>query len=69
MNHQILNGLKKKKIIKAYNLIPNTLGWSMKVIGKTGSGKTTFVSAFIDFLLGYIQNIENIYLLSNIFII
>ena len=69
MNYQILNGLKKKKIIKAYDLIPNTLGWSMKVIGKTGSGKTTFISAFIDFLLDYIQNIENIYLLSTIFII
>ena len=69
MNYQILNGLKKKKIIKTCDLIPDTLGWSMKVIGKTGSGKTTFVSAFIDFLLGYIQNIENIYLLSNIIIL
>ena len=39
----------KEKTIKAYDLIPNVLGWSMKVIGKTGSGKTTFVSAFIDF--------------------
>ena len=39
----------KEKTIKAYDLIPNVLGWSMKVIGKTDSGKTTFVSAFIDF--------------------
>lgn len=36
----------------------------MKVVGKTGSGKTTFVSAFIHFLLKYIDNIENIFLLS-----
>ena len=34
-----------------YDLIPNTLGWNMKVTGKTGSGKTTFVSAFTEFLL------------------
>ena len=33
----------------------------MKVIGKTGSGKTTFVSAFLEFLIAYIDNIENIY--------
>ena len=34
-----------------YDLIFNTLGWNMKVTGKTGSGKTTFVSAFFEFLL------------------
>ena len=33
----------------------------MKVIGKTGSGKTTFVSAFLEFLIAYIDIIENIY--------
>ena len=39
----------------------------MKIIGETGSGKTTFVSAFLEFLIDYIDNIENIYLLSPIF--
>ena len=29
------------------DLIPKSLGWSIKVIGKTGSGKTTFVSAYL----------------------
>ena len=33
----------------------------MKVIGERGSGKTTFVSAFLEFLIAYIDNIENIY--------
>ena len=47
-----------------YNLIPKSLAWSIKVIGKTGSGKTTFVSAFLGFLIRYIVGIENIYLLS-----
>ena len=36
----------------------------MKFIGKTGSGKTEFVSAFIEFLLNDIKNIDNVYLLS-----
>ena len=36
----------------------------MKVIAKTGSGKTTFVSAFLEFLVDYIGGVENIYLLS-----
>ena len=36
----------------------------MKVIGKTGSGKITFVSAFIEFFIGYINGIEYLYLLS-----
>ena len=44
-----------------YNLIPKSLAWSIKVIGKTGSGKTTFVSAFLGFLIRYIVGIENIY--------
>ena len=35
----------------------------MKVTGKTGSGKTTFVSAFIEFLIDYIEGITCIYLL------
>ena len=35
----------------------------MKVIGKMSSGKTTFVSAFTNFLIKYI-NIRNIYLIS-----
>ena len=48
-----------------YDLIPKSLGWSIKVIGKTGSGKTTFVSAFLEFLIDYIDSIENIYLLSS----
>ena len=47
-----------------YNLIPKSLAWSIKVIGKTVSGKTTFVSAFLGFLIRYIVGIENIYLLS-----
>ena len=34
----------------------------MRVIGKTGSGKTTFVSAFLEFLVDYIERIKNIYL-------
>ena len=36
-----------------YDLIPKQLGWSMKVIGKTRSGKTTFVVAFIEFFINY----------------
>ena len=52
----------KEKII--YHLIPKSLGWSMKVIGKTRSGKTKFVSVFLEFLIGYINGIKNIYLLS-----
>ena len=43
---------------------PKSLGWSIKVIGKTGSGKTTFVSAFSESFIKYIFDIENIYLLS-----
>ena len=39
----------------------------MKVIAKTGSGKTIFVSAFLGFLKDYIDNIENIYLSSPTF--
>ena len=35
----------------------------MKVIGKMSSGKTTFVSAFTNFFIRYI-NIRNIYLIS-----
>ena len=56
--------IKKEATTKTYDLIPNTLGWSMKFIGKTGSGKTEFVSAFIEFLLNDIKNIDNVYLLS-----
>ena len=56
--------LKKDKEKEIYDLIPKSLGWSMKVIGKTGSGKTTFASAVLEFLIDYIDNIENIYLLS-----
>ena len=33
----------------------------MKVNGKTGSGKTTFVSGFLEFLIADIDIIENIY--------
>ena len=64
---QILNGLKKINDKQIYDLLPKSLGWSMKIIGETGSGKTTFVSAFLEFLIDYIDNIENIYLLSPIF--
>ena len=39
----------------------------MKIIGETGSGKTTFVSAFLELLIDYIDNIVNIYLLSPTF--
>ena len=39
----------------------------MKIIGETGSGKTTFVSTFLEFLIDYIDNIVNIYLLSPTF--
>ena len=34
----------------------------MRDIGKTGSGKTTFVSAFLEFLVDYIERVKNIYL-------
>ena len=47
-----------------YDLIPKSLEWSIKVIGKTESGKKTFVSAFLEFLIRYTVDIENIYLLS-----
>ena len=57
--------IKKDKEEVVYDLIPKSLGWSIKVIGKTGSGKTTFVSAFLEFLIDYIDSIENIYLLSS----
>ena len=56
--------IKKDKEEIVYDLIPKSLGWSIKVIGQTGSGKTTFVSAFLEFLIRYIDDIENIYLLS-----
>ena len=39
----------------------------MRVIGKTGSGKTTFVSAFLEFLVDCIEGVKNIYLLSPTF--
>ena len=58
---------KKDKEKEIYDLIPKSLGWSMKVIGKTESGKTTFAWAVLEFLIDYIDNIENIYLLSPIF--
>ena len=57
--------IKKYKEEVVYDLIPKSLGWSIKVIGKTGSGKTTFVSAFLEFLIDYIDSIENIYLLPS----
>ena len=56
--------IKKDKEEVVYDLIPKSLGWSIKVIGKTGSGKTTFVSAFSESFIKYIFDIENIYLLS-----
>ena len=39
----------------------------MRVIGKTESGKTTFVSAFLEFLVDCIEGVKNIYLLSPTF--
>ena len=33
--------VKKDQEKEIYDLIPKSLGWSMKVIWKTGSGKTT----------------------------
>ena len=53
--------VKKDQEKEIYDLIPKSLGWSMKVIGKTGSGKTTYVSAFLEILIDYTDNIENIY--------
>ena len=47
-----------------YDLLPTTIRWSMKVIGKTGSSKTIFVSAFTDFLLAYMQQKFKIHILS-----
>ena len=41
--------IKKDKEEVVYDLIPKSLGRSIKVIGQTGSGKTTFVSAFLEF--------------------
>ena len=46
---------KKEQITPRYGLVPSKLGWSMKVIGKTRSGKSTFVSAFVEFLIKYIK--------------
>ena len=40
----------------------------MKVIGKTGSGKSTFVSAFVEFLIKYIKTDFKIYFQSSTFI-
>ena len=39
----------------------------MKVTCKTGSGKTTFVSVFVEFLIKYIKTDFKIYLLWPIF--
>ena len=58
---------KKDKEKEIHNLIQKSLGWSMNVIGKTRSGKTLFVSAFLEFLIDFIDNIDNIYLLSPTF--
>ena len=38
----------------------------MKVIEKTGSGKTTSVSAFLEFLLDYIEGVKNNYYLQHL---
>ena len=51
----------KEKVI--YDLVPNSLGYSMNVTGKIGSGKATFVSAFIEFLINYIESVTCICLL------
>ena len=56
--------IKKECDIVNYDLIPSGLGWLVKFIGKIGSGKTTFVSAFVDFMIGYIKSEFKIYLLS-----
>ena len=51
----------KKEMVK--DLIPKSLGWSINVIGKTGSGKT--ICIFIIFNWLYLQNWK--YLLSSTF--
>ena len=52
--------IKRLKSQINYDLITKILGWYMKVIGKSGSGKLSFVSAFTNFLIKYI-NIKDIY--------
>ena len=52
--------IKRLKSQINYDLITKIIGWYMKVIGKTGSGKLSFVSAFTNFLIKYI-NIKDIY--------
>ena len=49
------DGIKQPVNSIKEDLVPNTLGWSMKMIGKTGPGKTTFVSAFTEFLIKYLS--------------
>ena len=49
------------------HVIPKGLGWSVKVIDKTGSGKTTFVSAFIDFFINYSDSLFEILIISPTF--
>ena len=58
----VLRKIKKE----IYHLIPKSLGWSMKVIEKTGSGKTTSVSAFLEFLVDYIEGVKNNYYLQHL---
>ena len=63
IRQSILPKIKWIKRLKSqinYDLITKILGWYMKVIGKTGSGKLSFVSAFTNFLIKYI-NIKDIY--------
>ena len=38
-----IESVKKDKEKQIYDLLPKSLGWSMKIIGETGSGKATFV--------------------------
>ena len=49
--------IKKDKEEIVYDLISKLLGWSKKVIGKTGSGKTAFVSVFLKFLIKCIHQL------------
>ena len=53
--------IKEDKEKEISNLVPKSLGWSMKVIEKKISGKTKFVSAFLEFLVYYIEGVKNIY--------
>ena len=49
------------------NLIPKDMGWSVKVIGKTGSGRTTFVAGSVDFFIQFFKERFSVYVNSPTF--